>query len=298
MSSPRLSIITASFNQAAFIERTLRSVLDQGVDGLEYVVCDGGSTDGSVDIVRRYDSRLRWVSERDGGQADAINKGFSMTAGEVVGWLNSDDTYYPGALEYVLSYFDEHPDVDVVYGDANHIDEHDRVLEPYYTEDWDYERLKDVCFVCQPSVFLRRRVLEKFGVLDRSLRYCMDYDYWLRIGATTPFVRVPRLLAGSRLHDETKTLGSRVPVHIEINDMLKRRIGYVPTRWLYNYAFAVYDRHRWPRKDLHHHWWTLSSNIVYAYLRWRRSIPPSVFVTMWSWFSESRAAERRMRATT
>jgi glycosyltransferase involved in cell wall biosynthesis len=291
--APRISIVTPSYNQGPFIERTIRSVLEQPVEGLEYVVCDGGSTDATADVLRRYEGRLRWVSERDGGQADAVNKGLVMTNGPVIGWLNSDDVYYPGALAAVLGFFDAHPEVDIVYGDADHIDERDAVLEPYYTEDWDYERLKDVCFICQPSAFFRRRVVERHGGLDASLRYCMDYEYWLRIGRTTPFVRVPERLAGSRLYASNKTLGSRIAVHAEINDMLRRTIGEVPTRWLYNYAFAAYDAQGWPREALHHHPWTLASRLVYAYLRWRRSLPPSVFLTLNTWFRQSRRAAQR-----
>jgi glycosyltransferase involved in cell wall biosynthesis len=287
VSAPRLSVVTPSFNQARFIERTLRSVLDQPVDFLEYVVCDGGSTDGTVDILPRYQDRLHWVSERDGGQADAVNKGISLTSGEIIGWLNSDDVYYPGALEYVQAFFDEHPEVDIVYGDAEHIDEHDDVIEPYYTEDWDYERFKDVCFVCQPTVFFRRRIVGKYGLLDASLRYCMDYEYWLRIGATTPFVRLPRTVAGSRVYRTNKTIGSRVAVHAEINNMLRRTIGGVPTRWLHNYAFAAYDARNWDRRELHRHAWMFTRTMAVAYIRWRRAIPLSVFRTLWMWFRES-----------
>jgi glycosyltransferase involved in cell wall biosynthesis len=297
VSTVRFSVVTPSYNQAPFIERTLQSVLDQDVDNLEYVVCDGGSTDGTVEILQRYGDRVRWVSERDDGQAAAVNKALAMTSGDIIGWLNSDDIYYPGALQYVLEFFDAHPDVDVLYGDANHIDDQDRILEPYYTEDWDYQRFKEVCYVCQPAVFFRRRVVDRFGALDASLRYCMDYEYWLRVGGRTPFVRVPRLLAGSRLYDTNKTLGSRIAVHAEINDMLRRQIGEVPTRWLYNYAFAVYDQRGWARRDLHHHRWALSYHVVYAYLRWRRTLPLSVFQVLSSWFTASRLAARQPEMT-
>jgi glycosyltransferase involved in cell wall biosynthesis len=295
VNGPRISVVTPSFNQGQFIERTVRSVLDQGVDSLEFVICDGGSADGTVEILRRYQDRLRWLSEPDGGQADAVNKAIAMTSGEIIGWLNSDDIYYPGALAYICAFFDEHPDVNIVYGNANHIDEDDRVIEPYYTEDWNLERFRDVCFVCQPAVFFRRRVVSEYGLLDASLRFCMDYEYWLRIGATTPLVRVPRVLAGSRLYSTNKTLGSRVAVHAEINDMLSRTIGSVPTRWLYNYAFAVYDARGWDRRDLHHHAWTLSRATAFAYLRWRRWIPPSVVRNLGVWFWDSWWASRHPR---
>ncbi|MBL7205462.1 MAG: glycosyltransferase [Desulfobacteraceae bacterium] len=287
---PSISVITPSYNQGRFIEQTIESVLSQNIPALEYIVMDGGSSDETVKILKRYEGRLRWVSEKDNGQADAINKGIKATKGEIIGYLNSDDIYYLGALAAVLAFFKKHPEVDVVYGDADHIDLDGTVIEPYYTEDWDYDRLKEVCFLCQPSVFCKRRLIKEAGLFDSSLRYCMDYEYWLRLGAITPFARLNKKLAGSRMYDENKTVGSRVEVHWEMNNMLKMRLGKVPDRWIYNYAHALVDRkgykRRNPVEDLRYVLLLVGFSIA-SFARWRQRLPINAMITMSKWVGAS-----------
>jgi len=290
MTQPTISIVTPSFNQGRFIERTIRSVLTQGIPDVEYFIADGGSTDGTLGILNQYGDRLSFVSERDGGQADAVNKGITATAGEIIGWLNSDDVYYPGAVSAVLVYFTAHPDVDVVYGDACHVDENDQILEPYYTEDWDYERLKEICFLCQPAVFFRRRLVAKAGLLDKHLSYCMDYEYWLRLGVLTRFARIPAVLAGSRMYQANKTLGARVSVHREINDMLLRTIGDVPDRWIYAYAHVVVEERGLARQSAIQKLkfvWLLIGVTVVSFFRWKRYLPLRAIRTMTTWATGS-----------
>jgi len=235
----KFSVVTPSFNQARYIGRTLESVASQEGVALEHVVRDGGSTDGTIALLEAFRPAVRWVSGPDGGQADAVNAGIAATDGEIIGWLNSDDVYLPGALARVARRFAADDRIDVIYGRADHIDADDRVISPYPTRPWDLAALRKDCYLCQPAVFFRRRVVGRFGPLDATLRYCMDYEFWLRLGqGGARFEYLEERLAGSRLHEETKTLGSRLAVHAEINDMLKRALGSVPARWLVHYAHA------------------------------------------------------------
>jgi glycosyltransferase involved in cell wall biosynthesis len=280
----RISIVTPSFSQGRFIERTLLSVASQGVEELEHLVMDGGSRDETVAILRRFQPPVRWVSEPDKGQTDALNKGVMSSTGEIIGWLNSDDIYYSGALERVLKVFDANPDIDIVYGRADHIDLDDHAFEEYPTEPYDPVRLQDTCFICQPALFLRRRVVEQYGLPDDTLHYCMDYEYWLRLGMRgARFLYLDEKLAGSRLYGENKTLGARVAVHVEINDVMRRTFGRVPDRWIFNYAHAMVeplvDRASSPRRFVV----CLLMHSLRAALRWNRSLTPGMWRVMAQW---------------
>jgi glycosyltransferase involved in cell wall biosynthesis len=273
----RVSVVTPSYNQGQFIQRTLESVASQDGADIDHVIFDGGSTDDTVGVLKRFSDGIKWISEKDKGQTDAVNKGIRATDGEIIGWLNSDDIYYPNAIARVTAYFEAHPEVDVIYGMADHIDLVDYAFEPYPTEPWNFERLRDTCFICQPAAFFRRRVVEKHGLLDEQLNYCMDYEFWLRLGkAGVRFAYLEEKLAGSRLYAENKTLGARLKVHGEINDMQKTLFGTVPDRWLWNYAHAVIDeridRHKSPR------WFALRMIIVMlkAARRWNGHISPEM----------------------
>jgi len=283
-----VSIITPSYNQGRYLERAIRSVLDQRPESaFEYLVMDGASGDESVGILQRYGSEIQWVSEKDRGQADAVNKGLARATGDLIGWLNSDDIFYPGAIAAARDFLAGHPEIDVVYGEGNHIDEEDRVLERYPTEDWDFERLKERCFLCQPAVFFRRRVVERFGPLDIRWCYALDYEYWLRLGKNgARFARIGKLLAGSRLHPETKTLGARVAVHAETNDMLHALFGRVPDRWLFNYAHAVMDDRGVPRPSLR---FKLETPLLAwrSALHWNHRIPPSMLLRSAGWIARA-----------
>jgi glycosyltransferase involved in cell wall biosynthesis len=233
----KFSIIIPSFQQAEFLRATLQSVLTQDYRPREILVRDGGSTDGSVDILRELQAtgEFQWVSGPDGGQAAAINSGLQASTGDICAYLNSDDVYYPGTLRRVADYFAEHPGCLVLYGNADHLHRDGSVMEPYPVEPWDYERLATICFLCQPAVFWRRVVMDRFGLFDPTLRYALDYEYWLRVGKEIAFHRLDGPpLAGSRLHADTKTLSKRVPVHEESLQVVLRHGGSRPAvlKWL------------------------------------------------------------------
>jgi len=203
-----ISVITPSFNQAPFLEATIRSVLEQDYPELEYIIVDGGSTDGSVEIIQRYADRLAWwVSEKDQGQTDAINKGFARARGEVIAWLNSDDTYQPGAVREAVAYLAEHPDIGLVYGNANFIDQLGQVIGRFPSAQTDYRRLRQgYVHVAQQSAFFRSALWRQVGPLDPNFYFAMDYDLWVRLARVSQIAYVPRLWANFRLHGGGKTV--------------------------------------------------------------------------------------------
>jgi glycosyltransferase involved in cell wall biosynthesis len=206
--APTISIVTPSFAQGRFLERTLYSVLGQDYPALEYFVQDGGSTDETLETLRHYDGQLTgWASEPDDGQADAINRAFGHTTGELMGWLNSDDILLPGALAYVARYFSAHPEVDVVYGNRIMIDENDGQIGAWILPRHDDHALTFADFIPQETLFWRRSIWEAAGGrVDPTFGYALDWDLLLRFreaGAT--MVRLPRFLGAFRVHSEQKT---------------------------------------------------------------------------------------------
>jgi glycosyltransferase involved in cell wall biosynthesis len=229
MELPSISVITPSYNHADFIERTIRSVLEQSYPRLEYLVMDGGSSDGTVEVLRRYGDRLRYVSEKDGGQADALNRGFRETRGEIVAWLNSDDEYLPGTLDAIARFFSEHPEVEWLYGRCPIIDRESRRQASWitrYKEFWQrrysYRRILIENFIPQPAVFFRRRLLDSVGPIDTRYHNAFDYHLWVRMGAVAPPAFVDRELACFRIIEESKTSSSFVRSFTEELDAARR----------------------------------------------------------------------------
>jgi len=206
---PTISLVTPSLNQGRFLRATIESVLSQEYPALDYFVQDGGSTDGTLDVLASYAGRVSYVSEPDRGQADAINRGLRRARGEVLGYLNSDDVLKPGALHAVGEAFATHPEALFVFGRAAYIDAEGKTVSPYLVRPDALSRLADSCFIAQPAAFFRRKVWEKVGEFDETLHHTMDYDYWLRIA--TRFgpscgLFLDRELAGARLHGDAKSV--------------------------------------------------------------------------------------------
>ena len=226
--NPLVSIVTPSYNQGRFIQRTIDSVLNQSYPEIEYLVMDGGSADETISVLQSYGDRVRWVSEKDEGQTDAINKGLRQLHGDILAYLNSDDVLTPGAIERVVRFFNENPDIDLIYGNADYIDEEDQIIGPYKTAPYSLERLLEDCMICQPATFWRRSAQERWGLFDDQLHFVMDYEYWIRLathGANLAFVEDK--LACSRLYPETKTLSARSKIYREIFDVSRRHAGRV-----------------------------------------------------------------------
>ena len=200
-----VSIVTPSLNQAPFLEEAMRSVLEQDYKDIEYIVVDGGSTDGSPDIIRKYSERLHWwVSEKDQGQAQAINTGFAHAHGQIAAWLNSDDAYLPGAVSAAVRAFEEHPAAVMVYANTNAVDERGRVINTLSYRQLSLEDLLCFQIIGQPAVFMRRAALQAAGGLDTQLHLLLDHQLWIKLAAQGQIVHVEGTWAAARFHPGAK----------------------------------------------------------------------------------------------
>lgn len=242
--APKVSMVTPSFRQGAFIERTIRSVLDQQYPNLEYYVQDGGSEDSTREVIERHAGHLAgWESRPDKGQSQAINLGFAHTSGDIMAWLNSDDILLPGALHCVVDFFNRNPDVDVVYGHRLLIDENDRLIGRWILPAHDDNVLSWADYVPQETLFWRRSIWQKVGgQIDESFRFAMDWDLLLRFrDAGARFARIPRFLGGFRIHPHQKTSAAIGEIGFKEMDRLRERaLGRVPTHAEVRRAIAPY----------------------------------------------------------
>ena len=205
--TPRISIITPSYNQADFIEETIRSILLQNYPNIEHIIMDGGSTDGTVEILRHYDAHITWVSEPDGGQADAINKGLKRATGDILAYLNSDDVYLPTALQTVAAYFQANPQVGLLYGDTEAIWADGRPKGMIHGRPFDLHKIiHRGHFLPQQSTFWTRAAMQKAGWFDASQYFAMDYEYFIRLGQVTQAAYLPLSLSQFRFHESSKSV--------------------------------------------------------------------------------------------
>ncbi len=207
-SQPLVSIVTPSYNQAAYLDAAMNSVLDQEYPNVEYLVADGGSTDGSSEIIRRHADRLTWwVSEKDQGQADGANKGFRRAQGEIIGWLNSDDLYRPGAIAGAVAAFQAHPEAGLVFSDVESIDGNGELINVMRFGPRTLEDLMAFKIISQPGVFMRRSLLERVGYLDQSYHLLLDHHLWLRMARHAPLAYAPgERWAAARFHAGAKNV--------------------------------------------------------------------------------------------
>ncbi|NOR23114.1 MAG: glycosyltransferase [Desulforhopalus sp.] len=220
---PTISIVTPSYNQGQFIEETIRSILLQGYPNLEYIISDGGSTDDTVEVIKKYEPWLTyWASEPDRGQSHAINKGLKRVSGEVIAYLNSDDIYLSGTVQRALSYMTDQKEVDLVYGDCCVINDESQTVSVWRSRPFDL--LVELCqnFIYQPTVFMKRKVLEVIGFFDEELHHTMDVDYWLRAATQMRFGYLPSELAGFRITEGSKTGTSLLPFAAERERTLEK----------------------------------------------------------------------------
>ena len=206
--NPLVSIITPSYNQARFLEATIQSVLAQDYPNIEYILIDGGSSDGSGELIKKYADKLAyWVSEPDKGQTDALNKGFAQAKGEILAYLNSDDTYEPTAVSEAVEFLQKNPEIGLVYGDANFIDETGKSIGRFPAAQTDYCKLRrGYVHIPQQASFWRASLWHQVSPLDPSFYFAMDYDLWVRLARISELRYYPRVLANFRLHGDSKTI--------------------------------------------------------------------------------------------
>lgn len=217
---PKISIVTPSYNQGVFLEKTIRSVLLQGYPNLEYFIIDGGSTDNSIEVIKKYEPWItKWVSEKDRGQSHAINKGFAEATGDLLGWLNSDDYFLPGALFKLAKAYLETPSVGAVYGQGHIVDERGAIVHTPKLVPVTRESLFGWCFgndFMQPSCLFTRKAWKEVGPLDERLNFALDVEYWIRIATRFEFKRIIDVLSVSLSHPKAKTTAMREKSHAEL----------------------------------------------------------------------------------
>jgi len=282
---PLVSIITPSFNQAEFIEETIKSVLDQDYQNVEYIIVDGGSTDGSVEIIKKYADKLSWcVSEPDGGQSDAINKGIKQAKGEIIAWLNSDDIYLEGTIKKAVSALGDDPETGMVYADQHSITADGKIFNTIRYKQYSLVDLLAMQIIGQPTVFMRRSVLETAGELSMEFSYLMDHHLWIRMLQQAECRYVPDVWASARFHSGAKNVGMSEGFVKDATKIMKFTEGQPDLEALIKnnkrYIFAgqqAFSAHYWldsgkPGMALKSYWKGLINKPGIAFKHWKRIV--------------------------
>ncbi len=237
----KISIVVPSYNQGQFIEETLKSIFNQSYKNYQVIVIDGRSQDKTIKILKRYQKKypekLTWISEKDKGQTEAINKGLKLAKGEILTYLNSDDLYEKNTLTEAVDFFKKNPQAKIIYGQGKFINEKGRYLGNYKTQHPDFNSLFKECVISQPTVFFTKEVYEKIGEFDENFNYAMDYDYWIRMVKKYQFYYAEKVIAYTRLHKNSKTSQSE-QVFKEILKVLKKNYGKVSDQAIFNYVYV------------------------------------------------------------
>lgn len=230
---PKISIITPSFNQGKYLEETILSVVNQNYPNLEYIIIDGGSTDDTLSIIKKHEKHIfYWVSEKDRGQSEAINKGFKVATGEIIAWLNSDDLYCNNTLEEISKVFTQNTDVDIVYGDVINFSESGQ--ESYVRNQFELYDFFSRVSIHQPSVFWRRKIMDEMGLLNENLHYCMDYDFWMRLFLNYKSLKINMVLSRFREHCQSKTNSNPLSLYNEYQNIISVFFNSIPNSLFIN----------------------------------------------------------------
>lgn len=240
---PLVTVITPSWNSVEFIERTIRAIVNQTYKNIEFIVVDGGSTDGTVDVIKRYAGEISWwVSEKDEGMYHAINKGMARASGDIVAYLNSDDIYYPDTIAQVVASFSEHPEADLIYGDLDLIDAKDKVLYNQKYPDFLAKHFANANYsmIGQPASFWKSNLLKKIGFFDENFKMAADFDFFVRAGAAGKMLHVNKTLAAFRVHEKSLTSRQLQLNFAEIN-LMREKHGVAYKRLTSKISRIVYD---------------------------------------------------------
>jgi hypothetical protein len=298
---PRVSLVTPSYNAAPYLRAAIESVLEQDYPNIEYLVMDGGSTDGTVELLREYDDRLSWVSEKDAGQADAIARGFEKTTGSILGWLNADDVLKPGAIRTVVDTFLAHPVVALVYGKADFIDAKGRIIGPCtVVEPHSLNRLLYYGdYIIQPAAFFSREAYQSVGGLDKSLNWAMDWDLWIRLAQKFELLYIGKTMASYRWLGSNKTAEGGFD-RLEEVEAVARRYGCkgLPAYFRLEKARLLAGQAKEDLQQLHLGQMlnNLAKTAATIFTSWRAT-KSLVNPHIWRNFGTSRALYRRVRET-